>query len=93
MVRPSRQALLPEAAPTDERVVLFIASKYLRRAGIQSVYYSVGVGKGTFRDVGGRVVSLGLPDDPEFGRLEGLPFERFVELVRQVPILDLMPEG
>lgn len=97
MVRPQRQALLPEAAPTDQRVVLFIGSKYLRRAGIQDVYYEVGVGRGTFREVDGRVVPVNwpddLPDDPQFGRLEGMPFERFVELVRRVPILDLMPEG
>lgn len=93
MVRPSRQEALREVVPTDERVVLFIGSKYLRRAGIQDVYYALGVGKGTFRDVGGRVAPLALPDDPEIGRLEGMPFERFVELVRRVPILDLMPEG
>lgn len=93
MVRPSRQALLPEAAPTDEQIVLFIGSKGLRDHGIQDVYYEVGVGKGTFRNVDGRVVPLALPDDQEVGRLDGMPFERFIELVRRVPILDLMPEG
>ncbi len=92
-VDPGRQEALAEVVPTDARVVLFIGSKYLRRAGIQAVYYAVGVGKGTFREVDGRVVSLALPDDPEIGRLEGMPFERFVDLVRRVPILDLMPEG
>lgn len=97
MVRPSRQEALAEVVPTDDRVVLFIGSKYLRRGGIQAVYYAVGVGRGTFREVDGRVVPVNwpddLPDDPQFGRLEGMPFERFVELVRRVPILDLMPEG
>lgn len=93
MVRPSRQAALAEVAPTDERVVLFIGSKYVRQFGFQDVYYAVGVCKGTFRDVGGRVVPLALPDDLELGRLEGMAFERFVELVRRVPNLDLMPEG
>ena len=45
----------------------------------------------------GRVVPVGwpddMPDDPEFGRLEGLPFEQFIDLVRRVPILDVKPEG
>jgi hypothetical protein len=97
MVRPSRQEVLPEVVPTDERIVLFIGSKYLRQFGIQDVYYEVGVGRGTFREVDGRVVPVNwpadLPDDPQFGRLEGMPFERFVELVRRVRILDLMPQG
>ncbi|MBI3748109.1 MAG: hypothetical protein HY262_04595 [Chloroflexi bacterium] len=93
MVHPERQALLPEAAPTDQRIVLFIGSKYLRRAGIQDVYYEVGVGKGTFREIDGRVVPLALPDDPTAGRLEGMPFDQFIDLVRRVPILNLMPEG
>ncbi len=93
MVRPSRQAALAEVVPTDERVVLFIGSKYLRRAGIQDVYYALGIGQGTFRDVDGRVVPLAATADTELGRLEGMPFEQFVELVRRVPILDLMPEG
>jgi len=91
-VDPGRQAALREVVPTDERVVLFIGSKYLRRAGIQDVYYDVGAGKGTFREVDGRVVPLALWD-PEFGRLEGMPFDQFIDLVRRVPILDLMPEG
>ncbi|MBA3878020.1 MAG: hypothetical protein C0498_14070 [Anaerolinea sp.] len=93
LVHPSRQEALAEVVPTAERVVLFIGSKYLRRAGIQDVYYEVGLGKGTFRDVGGTVVPLALPDDPKVGRLEGMPFDRFIDLVRRVPILDLMPEG
>jgi len=93
MVHPSLQEALREVVPTDARVVMFIGSKYLRRAGIQDVYYAVGIGTGTFRDVGGRVVPLALPDDPQFGRLEGMPFEQFIDLVRRVPILDRMPEG
>lgn len=90
---PARQAALVGTIPTDARFVLFIGSKYLRRFDIQDVYYVVGGGRGTFRDVDGRVVPLGLPDDPQFGRLEGMPFEQFIDLVRRVPILDLMPEG
>jgi hypothetical protein len=93
MVDLDRRAALAEVVPTDARIVLFIGSKELRDGGIQDVYYSVGVGKGTFRALDGRVVPLALPDDPQFGRLEGMPFEQFVELVRRVPILDLMPEG
>ena len=93
MVHPSRQEALAEVVPTDERVVLFIGSKYLRQFGFQDVYYEVGLGKGTFREVGGRVVPLAMPDDPKVGRLEGMPFDRFIDLVRRVPILDLMPEG
>jgi len=91
MVDLDRRAALAEVVPTDERVVLFIGSKYVRRAGIQDVYYSTAMG--AFRDVDGRIVPLALPDDPQFGRLEGMAFEQFVEIVRQVPILDLEPEG
>lgn len=90
--RPESVASLAEVVPT-ERTVLFIASKYLRRGGIQDVYYSVGLGTGTFPELEGRVAPLGLPVDPERGRLEGMPFERFIALVREVPVLDLMPEG
>lgn len=54
-----RQAALKEVVPTDERVVMFIASKHRRRAGIADVYYDVGAGKGTFREVDGRVVPPG----------------------------------
>lgn len=86
-------ALLPAAMPTDERIVVFIGSKYLRRVGIEAVYYAAGAGKGTFLEVDGRTWTVKLRDDPEFGRLDGMPFERFVELVRSVPVLDLMPEG
>ncbi len=97
MVDPGRQEALAEVVPSDARVMLFIGSKYLRQFGIQDVYYEVGAGRGTFREVDGRVVPVNwpddLPDDPQIGRLEGMPFERFVELVRRVPILDLMPEG
>jgi len=57
------------------------------------VYYALGRGKGTFREFDGRVAPIGLPVDPERGRLEGLPFERFIALVREVPVLDLVPEG
>lgn len=96
-VDPGRQEALAEVVPIDARVVLFIGSNDLRRAGFQDVYYAVGLGRGTFREVDGRVVPLNwpddLPDDPRVGRLEGMPFEQFVELVRRVPILDLMPEG
>jgi len=90
---PYPQDAVREVVPSDERVVMFIASRYLRRPGVEDVYYAVGTGEGTFRDVGGRIEPLALPDDPQFGRLEGMPFEQFVDLVRQVPILDRMPEG
>ena len=94
MVRPSRQEALREVVPTDERVLMFIQEgSYWRRVGGQAIYVAVGIAKGTVRDVGDRVVSLALPDDPTMGRLEGMPFEQFVDLVRRVPILDLMPEG
>lgn len=57
---------------------------------------AVVVGQRAFREVDGRVVPVGwpdnMPDDPEFGRLEGKPFERFIEFVRRVSILDLGPE-
>jgi hypothetical protein len=90
---PSRLEALNAAVPPDQPVVLFIGSKYLRRFDIQDVYYAVGQGTGTFREVDGRVLPLAAADDTELGRLEGMPFERFVELVRRAPILDLMPEG
>jgi len=91
MVDLDRRAALAEVVPTDARIVLFIGSRELRDGGIQDVYYSPAMG--AFREVDGRVVPLALPDDPQFGRLEGLPFERFVEIIRQVPILGLAPEG
>ena len=90
---PSRLEALEAAVPPDQRVVLFIRSKDPRRGDTQDVYYAVGQGTGTFRDVDGRVVPLAAADDTELGRLEGMPFEQFVELVRRVPILDLMPQG
>jgi len=90
--RPESVESLAEVVPT-ERTVLFIGSKYLRRGGIPDVYYALGRGKGTFREFDGRVAPIGLPVDPERGRLEGLPFERFIALVREVPVLDLVPEG
>jgi len=91
MVDLDRRAALAEVVPTDARIVLFIGSRELRDGGIQDVYYSTGMG--AFRDVDGRVVPLALPDDPQFGRLEGLPFEQFVEIIRQVPVLGREPEG
>jgi len=88
------QEALREVVPTDARVVMFIQEgSYWRNAGIQGMYVAVGIAKGTFRDVDGRVVPLALPDDPQFGRLQGMPFEQFMELVRRVPIRDLMPTG
>lgn len=95
-VDPGLQAALAEVVPTDARLVLFIggASNEVRSLG-WDVYYAVG--RGTFREVDGRVVPIGwpddMPDDPEFGRLDGMPFERFIELVRGVSILDLTPES
>jgi len=85
-------ASLAEVVPT-ERSVLFIASRYLRRAGIEDVYFLVGLGAGTFRELADRVAPVGLPVDPQRGRLEGMPFDEFVDLVREVPVLDLLPEG
>ena len=58
---PARQVALVGAVPTDERFVLFIrVGSYWRRAGIPDVYYIVGYGDETFRDVNGRVAPLGL---------------------------------
>lgn len=83
---PTLKATLP-----TERTVMFVGSKYLRRGGIETVYYESGVGRGTFRELDGRTVPVALPSDPQFGRLEGLPFDAFLDLVRRVPILDEMP--
>ena len=91
---PARQVALVGAVPTDERFVLFIrVGSYWRRAGIPDVYYIVGYGDETFRDVNGRVAPLGLTGQPELTRLEGMPFEQFIDLVRDVPILNLEPPG
>ena len=89
-----RQQALAEAVPSGDRIVLFIQSgDPWRRAGVQDVFYAVGSGNGTFRVVDGRVVPLVLVDDPHFGRLDGMPFEAFVEVVGSIRILDLQPEG
>lgn len=95
-VDPGRQAALAEVVPSDTRVVLFIesAGSDVRSLG-WDVYYPVG--RVAFREVDGRVVLVGWPDDmlagSEIGRLEGMPFEQFIELVRRAPILGLGPEG
>jgi hypothetical protein len=88
---PDEIAALKATLPT-ERTVMFVGSKYLRRAGIATVYYQSGLGgRGTFRELDGRTAPVGLATDPQFGRLEGLPFADFLDLVRHIPILDEMP--
>lgn len=87
---PDEIAALKATLPT-ERTVMFVGSKYLRRAGIGTVYYESGLGRGTFRELDGRTAPVGLTTDPQFGRLEGLPFGDFLDLVRRIPILDEMP--
>ena len=87
---PDEIAALKATLPT-ERTVMFVGSKYLRRAGIATVYYESGLGRGTFRELDGRTAPVGLTTDPQFGRLEGLPFADFLDLVRRIPILDEMP--
>ncbi|HWP63712.1 MAG TPA: hypothetical protein VNO86_09605 [Candidatus Binatia bacterium] len=89
---PEEIRALAGTLPT-ERSVLFVGSKYLRARGIPTVYYEVGLGRGTFRELDGRTAPVGLTTDPQFGRLEGLPFTDFIDLVRQIPILDEMPAG
>jgi len=84
---PDEIRALADTLPT-ERTVMFIGSKYLRAAGIPTVYYEVLLGRGTFRELDGRTAPVGLMTDRQFGRLEGLPFGDFLDLVRQIPILD-----
>lgn len=90
---PNEIATLAGTLPT-ERTILFVARTDLTRrqggtvAGARLLYYIVGLANGAFRELDGRTAPVGLMTDPQFGRLEGLPFADFLDLVRQVPTLD-----